>query len=184
MELKRNKIRNTQYAIRDTKYAFTLVEILIVVAILGILAAITLPTLRGHIAEAKEAAAKDNLRILRNAIEFYAAQHNGIPPGYIPGWHSGTTYADFFILQLCKAATNADGQTASPGTPGFPLGPYVQTMPLNPFNKLDTIKIVADDTEFPPDATGEFGWIYQAATHTIRIDWTSTDREEVRYYDY
>lgn len=166
------------------KKAFSLVEILIVVAILGILAAIVLPEFQAHTQEAKESAAKSNLHTLRTGIEVYAAQHNGTPPGYIPGWHSGTTYADYFILQLCKAATTVDGDTALPGTPGYPLGPYVQTMPLNPFNKLDTIKIVADDQEFPADATGEFGWIYQAATHTIRFDWPGTDKEEIRYYDY
>ena len=64
------------------KKAFTLVEVLIVVAILGILAAIVLPVFRSHSQKAKESAAKDNLRILRNTIEIYAAQHNGIPPGY------------------------------------------------------------------------------------------------------
>ena len=50
------------------KRAFTLVEILIVVALLGILAAIALPTFQDHIQQARESAAKDNLRILRNAI--------------------------------------------------------------------------------------------------------------------
>ncbi|GAH74356.1 unnamed protein product, partial [marine sediment metagenome] len=64
------------------KKAFTLVEILIVVAILGILAAIVIPQFQAHSQEAKEAAAKDNLRILRNAIELYAVQHGGVPPGY------------------------------------------------------------------------------------------------------
>lgn len=49
--------------------AFTLVEILIVVAILGILAALTLPIFQDHMTEAKEAAAKENLRLLRNAIQ-------------------------------------------------------------------------------------------------------------------
>ena len=64
------------------KKAFTLVEILIVVAILGILATIALPTFQSHPQEAKESAAKDNLRILRNAIELFTAQHNDVPPGY------------------------------------------------------------------------------------------------------
>ena len=62
---------------------FSLVEILIVVAILGILAAIVLPEFQAHTQQAKEAAAKDNLRILRQQIELYAAQHNGLAPGYI-----------------------------------------------------------------------------------------------------
>src|SRR3989339_1948160 len=62
--------------------AFSLVELMIVVAILGILAAIAMPVFQGHIQKAKESAAKDNLRILRNAIEVYAAQHNDVPPGY------------------------------------------------------------------------------------------------------
>ena len=63
------------------KKAFTLVEILIVTAILGIMAAIVMPLFAGHVQLAKEAAAKDNLRILRGAIERYAAEHNDIPPG-------------------------------------------------------------------------------------------------------
>ena len=67
---------------RSSNDGFTLVELMIVVAILGVLAAIVLPEFAGHIQQAKESAAKDNLRILREAIERYAADHNGVPPGY------------------------------------------------------------------------------------------------------
>ena len=63
--------------------AFSLVELLIVTAIIGILAAIVIPEFQTHSQQAKETAAKDNLRILRNTIELYAVQHNGIPPGYV-----------------------------------------------------------------------------------------------------
>jgi len=64
------------------KKAFTLVEILIVTAILGIMAAIVMPIFGEQVQLAKEAAAKDNLRVLRNVIERYAAEHNDVPPGY------------------------------------------------------------------------------------------------------
>jgi len=56
-------------------------EMLIVVAILGILAALVLPTFQGHIQQAKESAAKDNLRILRNAIGTLRRSAQWRPPG-------------------------------------------------------------------------------------------------------
>lgn len=51
------------------KRAFSLVEIMIVAALLGILAAIVLPLVNDHISEAKGATAKENLRLLRQQIE-------------------------------------------------------------------------------------------------------------------
>ena len=51
--------------------AFTLVEVILVVSILGILAALVLPTFQGHIAKARESASKDSIRVMRNQIEMY-----------------------------------------------------------------------------------------------------------------
>ena len=53
------------------KKAFSLVEILIVIATLGIIAAIIIPLVQGHTQQAKETAAKENLRRLRRQIELY-----------------------------------------------------------------------------------------------------------------
>ncbi|MHC4545303.1 MAG: type II secretion system protein [Planctomycetota bacterium] len=55
--------------------AFTLVEILIVVTILGILAAVVLPTLQGQTAIARESTAKDSLSTMRTQIEMYKLRH-------------------------------------------------------------------------------------------------------------
>ena len=166
------------------KRAFTLVEILIVVAILGILAAIVLPTFKGHITEAKETAAKDTLRILRNAIELYAAQHNGVPPGYFMGYNGPPPLFEFFWYQLTRPTNATGGYSLIGGTPGFPLGPYIPTIPSNPFNNLNTVRVLLNDDEFPAEATGEYGWVYQPWTKTIKLDWTGTDKEGTRYYDY
>jgi prepilin-type N-terminal cleavage/methylation domain-containing protein len=167
MELKRNKIRNTQYAIRDAKYAFTLAEILIVVAILGILAAVTLPTVQGYIQQAKESAAKDNLRILRNAIGIYAAQHNGVAPGYPNNDPSQNPSKLQLINQLV-------------------VGKYLNQFPENPFNGYGCTmaKMVGNSTPFPDTPTGHFSWVYKPATKEIRLDWPETDKDGVRYYDY
>lgn len=67
------------------KKAFTLVELMIVVAVLGILAAIAVPAFQGHAARAKKSAAKDNLRMLRTAIGLYTSQHDNLTPGYLNG---------------------------------------------------------------------------------------------------
>jgi len=49
--------------------AFTLAEVLIVVAIIGILAAMIIPEFQQHAQQAKEAAAKDSLRVFREQLE-------------------------------------------------------------------------------------------------------------------
>jgi len=148
------------------KEAFTIVELIIVTAILGILAAVVLPAYRNNVTKAKEAAAKDSLRIIRNAIELYAARNDGIPPGY-PG-NNMSKYPDFtsFWAQIVR-----DGK-------------YISDLPLNPFNKLRTINVIKDATPLPSEATGQFGWIYKPATRDFRLDWPGKDSDGVNYYDY
>ena len=163
--------------------AFTLVEILIVVAILGILAAIALPQFQSHAQEAKEAAVKDNLRILRQQIELYAAQHNGVPPGHPNGDISATPNWIIFFNQMLKT-TNTSGQFANVGTPGYPLGPYLSEVPLNPFRGSQTIKMVLNDEDFPAEPPDIFAWVYKPATKEFRLDWPGTDKNGLRYYDY
>ena len=56
------------------KKAFTLAEMLIVIAILGIIAAFVLPEFQDHTQKTREAAAKENLRIARQQFELYIVQ--------------------------------------------------------------------------------------------------------------
>ena len=165
------------------KKAFTLVEMLIVVAILGILAAIVMPTFLSHVQIAKESAAKDSLRILRNAIDLYASQHNEVAPGYLNGDTSATPIWPVFFAQMLKA-TNSSGIDADLGTPGYPLGPYLSNVPLNPFRETRTINMIANDAELPTQPPDIFGWVYKPATKQIRLDQPGTDSEGITYYDY
>lgn len=56
---------------RAGRPAFTLVEILIVVVIIGILAALVFPSLTGTGRQARETSARRHLQILRHQIEYY-----------------------------------------------------------------------------------------------------------------
>lgn len=159
-------MHNIQYAIRRRKYAFSLVELIIMAAILGILAAIVLPIFQGHITKAKEAAAKDTLRILRNAIELYAAQHNGVPPGYPDDDPTSTPMSAVFFEQMVR-------------------GNYLSKRPKNPFSGKIRIQVIGNAETFPTEPeidTG--GWIYQPVTKTIKLNWPGTDSEDITYFDY
>ena len=144
---------------------FSLVELMIVVAVLGILAAIVVPQFQEHATMAREAVSKDSLRILRSAIELYTARHGGIPPGYKNDNPQNPPDGPDFCQQL------VDGR-------------YLSKMPENPFNKRQDIKMVGNSEILPQNAAGQFGWIYQPATKTIRLDWPGSDKSGISYYQY
>jgi prepilin-type N-terminal cleavage/methylation domain-containing protein len=62
------------------KKGFTLVEIMIVVAIIALLAAIAIPNLLSAKRTSNTATAKANIRALSTAAEVYATGHNGVYP--------------------------------------------------------------------------------------------------------
>ncbi|MHC4122092.1 MAG: type II secretion system protein [Planctomycetota bacterium] len=164
--------------------AFTLVEVLIMVAILGILAAVGLPMFQNHTAETRETAIKCNLSMLRGAIERYVADHKGVPPGFFEGDMSLAANYGLFRLQLV-VSSDVDGRVniGSPSS-AYPLGPYISEIPENPFNGYWMPKTLWVTQDMPEEATGEYGWIYHPFEKKIRLDWPGTDSQGVRYYDY
>ncbi|MBX3394857.1 MAG: type II secretion system protein [Phycisphaerae bacterium] len=127
------------------KKAFTLVELLIVVIILGILAAVVIPQFSDASTEARESSLATNLATIRGQIELYRLQHNG---NYPPE-------ANFDTVMTSK--TNADHTTT--GTPT--LGPYLQRIPNNPFTNTNNVV----NTGTPASTTA---WYYNAATGTFQ----------------
>ncbi len=59
---------------------FTLIELMIVVAIIGILAAVAIPKFADLIDKAKEASAKGNISSIRSAISIYYGAYEGLAP--------------------------------------------------------------------------------------------------------
>ena len=151
---------------RTRPKAFSLVELMIVVTIIGILAAMALPRFQSYSVQAKEASAKTNLHSLRSAIEFYASKNNGVPPGYIGNDPTRPANGLAFLVQMANS------------------GRYLSKMPKNPYNGSSATRVYTDAQDLPTEATGNYGWLYKPLTKTIRLDWPGTDSEGVRYFDY
>ena len=163
--------------------AFTLVEILIVTVLLGILAAVVIASIADSATSARESAIATDLQLLRRFIMVYKAHHLEVAPGYPDGDTTATPTEQAFIEQATMSS-NAGGQTAAVGTPGFDRGPYMQKIPVNPFNNKNSVEMLGDGEVFPANADNSHGWIYKAATSQVRADNTGTDINGKRYYDY
>lgn len=117
---------------KDT--GFTLVELLIVIVIISILAAIAIPQFIGSTTDAKTATLRADLTAMRNSIELYYHQHNSTYPGTTPG--TGCTGLansnDLFVEQL-GGYTDVDNGCSATKAATHPYGPYLKTgIPDNP----------------------------------------------------
>ncbi len=111
------------------KTAFTLVEILIVVIILGILGAVVIPQFTSAAEDAKRSALVTNLQTIRSQLELYKLQHNGNYPT------DSTTFANQMTQKTTASGSTTDGT----------LGPYLLSVPNNPYTSTNTIN-AADGT--------------------------------------
>lgn len=64
---------------RRRQRGFTLIEIMVVVIILGILAAIVAPNVIGRVGDAQVAAARQDIRGIENALKFYRLDNFSYP---------------------------------------------------------------------------------------------------------
>jgi prepilin-type N-terminal cleavage/methylation domain-containing protein len=76
----------------NSKRGVTLVELLIVVLILGALAAIAIPRLSQSADTAKKNACKTNIDLINSQIELYAAENDGTYPANLTTLTNSTTY--------------------------------------------------------------------------------------------
>src|SRR3989442_5482216 len=66
---------------RRSAAGFTLIELLIVVAIIGLIAAIAIPNLQSAMNKAKQSRTLADMKAIGNALESYAVENNTYPKG-------------------------------------------------------------------------------------------------------
>ena len=141
------------------KSGFTLVEILIVVVILGILAAIVIPQFTDASTEARTSSLCSDLQTLRSQIELYKIQHSDSL--------AAITDDASFIVAMTKF-TDIKGVICAEQKPGDGrYGPYVSKIPKNPFNDKSSVRVEIGASTAGTDADG---WVLNTDTGVIQAD--------------
>lgn len=134
---------------KNVAKGFTLVEILIVVVILGILAAIVVPQFTNAANESRVGNVATQVATIESQLELYAARNNGTYPT---------------LAELNAAAANGEA-----GWSVMLDGGYLKELPRNPFDNGFACTAwdssgVSDEAVIYDDSTG---WLYDADTGNI-----------------
>jgi prepilin-type N-terminal cleavage/methylation domain-containing protein len=153
----RNHIRQTR--------AFSLIELVIVVVIIGIIAAIAIPRMSRGSAGTADAALVQDLSLLRNAIDLYQTEHNGLYPAA-----TGSVTVDQLLLQYSDISGQNISTTKDTGPNQVLFGPYLRTIPTMPVGSNKGAKGIAVSTTSGVTPSGGPGiaWLYNAADGTLK----------------
>jgi general secretion pathway protein G len=112
--------RQPTTAVRRQRRGFTLLEVLIVLAILGVIAAMVVPRLLGQQKAASEKATAISIKSIESALDLYAVDHQGAYP------QGGTDVLETLTQPWTDQVTGRERE------------PYLDTVPLDawqrPFN--------------------------------------------------
>ncbi|MFW2374801.1 MAG: type IV pilin protein [Gammaproteobacteria bacterium] len=154
---------------------FTLVELLIVVIILAILAAIVVPQFASSTDDAKISALDSTLANMRSVIDLYYQQHGTYPSATAatgaacPGGGTAGTGAintpQAFMDQMTRY-TNVAGQSCTTKDAVFKYGPYLKkdTLPNNPISDIGTLVVSTTGALGMTGAATAAGWKFDNLT--------------------
>jgi type II secretory pathway pseudopilin PulG len=149
-----------------------MIELVIVVVIIGIIAAIAIPRLSRGTAAAADSSTAENLQLLRRSIDLFQTEHEGV----LPSTSGGITLEDMLLKYTDVTATkvSATKDTAN----GIIYGPYLRTIP-----PISVGERKGSNGIGTADAAG-IGWIYDSTTGTITANASGNDGTGKPYSSY
>ncbi len=175
-------------SVKQLQAGFTLVELLIVVIILAILAAIVVPQFGAATTDTKLSALDSSLANMRASIDLYYQQH-GEYPGNVtavgaacaagPGGATGTgalQTEQAFIDQMTRY-TNALGESCTKKDSAFKYGPYLKkdVLPDMPMTEENGLNLVTAGALGMVSVVTDGGWKYDSVTGQFIADHTGYD---------
>ena len=155
------KIRRRSYACMSFR-GFTLIELMIVVAIIGILAGVAVPRYRDLVKRSKEGATKGNLGALRSALNIYYSDNEYFPEiiAINPGSPNWLHTADGYGWQ-----THDDFKYSLYDIPECTIGPA----PGGSIPTRNTVYHLGLQLSLaaPTPANNDVGWWYYRSTDTM-----------------
>lgn len=172
------------------------IELVLVVVILGLLAALAIPRFSRAGQSSAEAEVRERLMILRTAIELYHRDHGDYPCRGTNSAESGDSANEgespelsCFPAQLTKYTSKA-GSVSDRREGPFLFGPYLRGgVPASPLTKADDTRarvlVVFGATE--PGFQREFqhaDWVYNCDTGAIAANCDAVDATGKRFDQY
>jgi len=157
---------------RQNRKGFTLIEILIVVIILGILAAIVIPQFTNASQDAKRSSLVTMVQSLRSQIALYKLQHNDVLPGGTAATPPVFSSDQFWSHMTEFTAVDGTFVVGGAKTTTYAYGPYMQAKAKNPLcptqngttESTVTLPTGAITNNLPPAAGAACGFIYDFGT--------------------
>ena len=143
----------------DCRRGFSLIELLIVLTMLAVIAAIVVPRLVDASDDARDSALATDLQMLRRQIQMYRTQHKDRGPHLD---EKGNVDKDNLLARM-TGRTDVDGRLNASGC----CGPYLKQGPVNPFLPDAVAGLVAFGTAAMPPRDDKTGWYYNTDTCII-----------------
>jgi prepilin-type N-terminal cleavage/methylation domain-containing protein len=147
--------------IRLKEKGFTLIELMIVVAIIGILAAIAIPRFAQMLEKSREGSTKGNLGALKSAASIYYGDWQGIWPQTLDTSTNITFSRYMDTIQAVKVT-----------------GAFVPNA-LSPVGNNVTMAAMAG-----VPSTSSSGWLYDSSTGSVYVNSTVKDSKGIAYSYY